>query len=170
MLYTLMGLARRARLPDRDEFAAFVRSVEPSLLRGLVAAYGLDLGRSATIDALSWAWEHWHQLRTITNKAGYLYRVGQISARRHIPQAVPFELRELADNRLPVVEPGLVPALKRLSVQQRTVVVLVHGFEWSQAEVSELLEISPSTVQKHLNRAMSKLRDELEPTNANRHC
>jgi RNA polymerase sigma factor (sigma-70 family) len=60
--------------------------------------------------------------------------------------------------------------LKRLSVQQRTVVVLVHGFEWSQAEVSELLEISPSTVQKHLNRAMSKLRDELEPTNANRHC
>lgn len=57
----------------------------------------------------------------------------------------------------PWVEPGLPAALRALSQKQRTAVVLVHSFEWSQAEVAELLGVGKTTVQKHIERAMEKL-------------
>jgi RNA polymerase sigma factor (sigma-70 family) len=61
-----------------------------------------------------------------------------------------------------------LPALARLSEQQRTVVVLVHGYAWRQAEVAALLEISPSTVADHLSRALARLRSELGVGDASR--
>ena len=54
--------------PTRSEFAVFVREVEPRLLQALVSAYGPRDGREATVDALSWAWEHWDRLGQIDNQ------------------------------------------------------------------------------------------------------
>jgi DNA-directed RNA polymerase specialized sigma24 family protein len=66
-------------------------------------------------------------------------------------------------DRLPVdVTPELLPALARLSEQQRTVVVLIHGFAYTQREVAELLEIAVSTTREHLARGMAALRAHLE--------
>ena len=64
------------------------------------------------------------------------------------------------------IDPGLLPALSHLSEQQRTVVVLVHGFGWSQTEVAKLLDITVSTAREHLSRALRHLRDELVVTHA----
>ncbi len=61
-----------------------------------------------------------------------------------------------------------MPALSRLSEQQRTVVVLVHGYGWRQAEVARLLEVNPSTVRDYLNRGIDRLRRELEVSDADR--
>jgi DNA-directed RNA polymerase specialized sigma24 family protein len=47
------------------------------------------------------------------------------------------------------------------------VVVLVHGYGWRQAEVARLLEINPSTVRDYLNRAIDRLRNELEVSDVN---
>jgi hypothetical protein len=69
--------------PQRSEFAVFVGDVEPRLLQALVAAYGPREGREATVDALSWAWEHWDRLGPIADKVGFLYRVGQSATRRY---------------------------------------------------------------------------------------
>jgi RNA polymerase sigma factor (sigma-70 family) len=145
---------------DDDRFAAFVADVEPPLRRALVATYGPQVGREATVDALAYAWERRATLRTMANPAGYLYRVGQTSARRQrrtLPLAPP-----RVDSSPPEFEPGLRPALDALSEQQRAVVVLVHGFEWTQREVADLLGISTSTVRNHLERAMARLRKALE--------
>ena len=60
-----------------------------------------------------------------------------------------------------------MPALARLSEQQRTVVVLVHGYGWRQAEVARLLGINASTVRDYLNRAIDRLRDEMEVSDVN---
>jgi DNA-directed RNA polymerase specialized sigma24 family protein len=49
------------------EFEKFVRDVEPRLRRALVARYGPDRGREATVDALAWAWEHRTQLETVSS-------------------------------------------------------------------------------------------------------
>ena len=38
---------------------------------------------------------------------------------------------------------------------------LVFGHEWSMAEVAELLDLSKSTVQNHVERGMKKLRRRL---------
>jgi RNA polymerase sigma factor (sigma-70 family) len=66
----------------------------------------------------------------------------------------------------PWVEPGLDGALDHLSGPQRTAVVLIHGFGWTYQEVSELLAVRRSTVQRHAARALSKLRSELEVRDA----
>lgn len=145
----------------RSEFAEFLREVEPRLLQALVSAYGPRDGREATVDALSWAWEHWDRLARIDNKLGYLYRVGQSATRRYSSHAIP--MLAVASDQVPLVDvdPGLLPALSRLSEQQRTVVVLVHAFGWSQSEVAKLLDITVSTAREHLSRALRHLRDEL---------
>jgi RNA polymerase sigma-70 factor (ECF subfamily) len=75
---------------------------------------------------------------------------------------VPTRLIEILDPGFPEVEPELLPALARLPEQQRIVMVLVHGYSWRQAEVARLLEINPSTVRDYLNRAIDRLRRELE--------
>jgi DNA-directed RNA polymerase specialized sigma24 family protein len=149
--------------PTRAEFVTFVHDVEPRLLAALVATYGPIDGREATVDALSWAWEHWDRLAEVRNKAGYLYRVGQTATRRFAATALPLTGPVRAsDDRLPEIEPLLIPALADLSDQQRTVVLLVHAFDWSQTEVADLLEITPSTVREHLRRALERLRQRLE--------
>jgi len=139
----------------------FVGDVEPRLLQALVAAYGPREGREATVDALSWAWEHWDRLGSIDNKLGYLYRVGQGATRRYSPRAIPVATNASEQLQLVDVDPGLIPALSRLSEQQRTVVVLVHAFGWSQSEVAKVLDITVSTAREHLSRALRHLRDEL---------
>jgi DNA-directed RNA polymerase specialized sigma24 family protein len=147
--------------PEPAMFAAFVRDVEPRLLHALVASCGPVEGRAATVDALSWAWEHWDRLDQTSNKVGYLYRVGQTAARRNGSRAKA-AVRESADEqRLPDVEPALMPALAKLSDQQRTVVLLVHAFGWSQTDVAQLLDVNVSTVREHLARGLIRLRTTL---------
>ncbi len=145
----------------------FVERVRPGLLEALIATYGPVDGREAAVDALSWAWEHWDRLADVKHPVRYLYRVGQSATRRFITKPPP-RLSEILETRFPDVEPGLLPALARLSEQQRTVVLLVHGYGWRQAEVARLLGINSSTVRDYLNRAIVRLRQELEASDVSR--
>lgn len=76
--------------------------------------------------------------------------------------------RRVSDDQVRNFEPRLVPALERLSEQQRVVVVLVHGYAWSQAEVAELLGVVPSTIHTTLRRALTNLQHDLEVTTHDR--
>lgn len=143
-------------------FDDFVHRVEPRLRVALVAAYGAHDGRAATVDALSWAWEHWDQVQSIANPVGYLYRVGQSATRRFVVRPIPFERYEPTVDELLGISPELAEAIKRLPVQQRTVVMLVHAFGWTQRDVARVLEINPSTVREHLDRAVTRLNQDLE--------
>lgn len=143
-----------------DEFTAFVEEVEPKLSYALAAAYGVEVGREATADALAYAWTHWHQMRQKSNPAGYLYRVGQSAARKYRRTTPLFPA--VTRNGLPHVEPGLPAALQSLSEAQRTAVVLVYVLEWSEREAAELLGVDRSTVRRHRDRGLAKLRTALE--------
>ncbi len=142
-----------------ESFTEFVREVEPRLRHALCAAFGADAGRDATAQALAYGWEHWERVSAMENPAGYLWGVGRNHARRArrhrpiFPEATP--------DRTPRVEPALPGGLAKLSERQRTVVMLVHGMEWTLSEVSELLGVSKSTVQTQLERGMAKLRKEV---------
>lgn len=144
---------------DAHDFETFFADAEPRLRRALVAGFGYDRGRDALAEAMGWAWEHWDELRPISNPIGYLYRVGQSRTRR---RRQPVVFGRPGEDPMPWVEPALVPALVALSEQQRVVVVLVHGYGWSHREVAELLNVGVSTVQKHLERALARLRNALE--------
>jgi len=141
-----------------DDFEAFVTEHEPLLRRALIGARGPAEGREATAEALAYGWEHWTTVKEMANPLGYLYRVGQSRTRR---RKVP-TLARAVPTVMPEVEPGLAPALARLTATQRVAVFLVHGCDWSHAEVARVLDVAPSTVATHVQRGMSRLRELLE--------
>lgn len=145
--------------PRVASFTVFVEEVEPRLRRALSVAFGIELGEEATADALAYAWEHWERIENMENPAGYLYQVGRSRARRRkVPRPT---FPAMLAGYSPWVEPGLPEALSRLTENQRTTVWLIHGFEWTLDETARLLDISISSVRKHLARGERKLRNAL---------
>lgn len=63
-------------------FADFVATAEPRLRQAPVSAYGTDVGREATAEALLYGWENWDRVGRMDSPLGYLYRVGQTKSRR----------------------------------------------------------------------------------------
>ena len=140
-------------------FLEFARVAEPKLRYALVAAHGAEWGMEAANDALEYGWRHWDRVRSMDNPVGYLYRVGQRKARRqrHSPRANPV----IPEDRPPWIEPHLSAALEALTPRQREVVVLVEAFEWTHREAAEVLGITASSVQTHLERGLAQLRGAL---------
>ena len=141
------------------DFRDFVAEVEPRLRRALVAAYGHDRGRDAAAEALAYAWEHWKDVSVMANPAGYLFRVGQSRTRRQRHAAPMFPI---SSAELPWVEPALPGLLAGLPERQRVAVCLVHGYGFTFKEASDLMGIGMSSVQKHVERGLARLRERLE--------
>jgi DNA-directed RNA polymerase specialized sigma24 family protein len=149
------------RVPVTDAFTEFARVAEPRLRLAFGAALGFDLAQEATADAMAFAWEHWDRVMKSDNPIGYVFGVGRNRARRSLSRHhAPF-LPPVPSSEIPWVEPGLPAALGRLSVRQREVIMLLHCFEWTLSEVSELLGLSRGTVQIHERRGLARLRRDL---------
>jgi RNA polymerase sigma factor (sigma-70 family) len=140
-----------------EQFTKFVTVYESRLRDSLIGAFGGEVGRDAAADALVYGWEHWDRVAGMDNPVGYLYTVGLSRGRKSLSKRrLVFDAVETA--RIPEVEPRLGDALASLTERQRTVVVLVHCFQWTQSEVGELLSLSKTTIQNHLERGMAALR------------
>ena len=143
-------------------YEEFVERNGSRLRAALVAVYGPDVGADAAAEALAYGFEHWDELESMSNPAGYLYRVGQSEARRHFrPKGF---MPAVASPGLPEFEPGLAPALESLTEPQRIGVVLVHALGWSLVETADILDVDVSTVRTHIARGLAKLRTALEVT------
>jgi DNA-directed RNA polymerase specialized sigma24 family protein len=154
----------RTGLPVRERaeqgFTAFVEQHERSLREALTAAFGVDVGRDATADALAHAWTRWDRVSAMDNPVGYLYVVGRNRARRILTlrRSTPVRYPVPTGDGAPPFEPALAGALAALSERERAVVLLLHGFQWTMSEVAETLDLSKSTVQSYAERALAKLR------------
>ena len=160
-------LTTESSLPTavKTAFAAFLEKVEPRLRAALVAHLGGQRGREATVDALAYAWEHWHRLEPMDNPAGYLYRMATRAATRsRVSSPTPLANADQHADTAPAVEyePRLPEALAALSAKQRTAVLLVHGWHYSLAEAAATLGMSVSTLRTHLDRGPARLRSSLE--------
>lgn len=147
-------------IEDGIEFESFFRVTEPLLRRALVAGFGSDLGRDAAAEALAYGWRNWSRVSALANPAGYLYRVGERWAQRHRQRPQRWFAATAVQWDSPF-EPGLAAVLAELPRRQRQVVVLVTGFGLSHRETAELLDISRSSVQNHVERALHTLRTRL---------
>ncbi len=146
------------RVQDSDDLAAFSSA---RLRQVLVARYGWDQGLEAWHDAVAYGWEHRERLAAMANPVGYLYRVAQSSVRRQHRWQRPVAFPAVDPSVLPHVEPGLPEAVAKLSPKQRTAVLLVVAYGWSQVEVADVLGIDVSTLRNHLRRGMQRLRTHL---------
>jgi DNA-directed RNA polymerase specialized sigma24 family protein len=142
-----------------DSFTEFVEENETKVRQSLTAAFGLERGREATAEALAYGWEHWDRVSNMENPTGYLYRVGYDRARRMAQRKVRLPEVELGHETW--VEPMLPAALSALPERQRVVVALLHGYQWSMAEVAEHLGVSKGAVQTHAERGLKRLRRKL---------
>ncbi len=161
-----MSDQRRRGGPDRDVFDVFVKQVEPGLRRALVAGFGVEVGRDATVDALAWAWQHWARVEGMRNPGGYLYRVGQTAARRALRASrreSPL-FREPSVGGEPMIEPALEASLLGLTRKQRVAVLLVHGYGYSLSEAAAVMGCGTSTVRNHVSRALGQLRSAIGDT------
>ena len=153
------GSEQNGPVSSLDGFEAFVSAHERRLCQALTAVFGIDRGREAAADAFVYAWEHWDRVAGMVNPAGYLFVVGRDQHRRRFLNRLTKPVFDVGPaHRQPWCEPALAVLLAGLSDRERIAVVLVNGFEWSLAEVAELLGVSKSTVQTHAERGMAKLR------------
>lgn len=150
---------RAARRDDAESFEDFVTGHHLHLKRALVAAVGVEAGLDAAAEALAYGWEHWDRVSRMDNPGGYLYRVGMSRARA--PRPAPVDLPRVAESEMPWVEPSLPEALACLSQQQRSAVILVHTFGYSLSEVAQLLGVAKGTVQTHVERGLTSLRQSM---------
>lgn len=142
-----------------QSFTDFARGAEPRLRRALTALYGPEAGKDAAAEALLQGWRRWDRVQPMENPVGYLYTIGRNAGRRSRRAAPLFPAT--FDDGAPWVEPALPAALEALPGRQRQVVMLVHGHGWTHSEVAEVLGMSRTTVQKHIERAVAKLRSVL---------
>lgn len=148
-----------------DAFARFVDVTGARLRVALVARYGVDIGVDACADALAYAWEHWDRVRAMANPGGYLFRVGQTSARRHHRANRPVQLPPESGRRDGPGDgdDGLDVLLAVLDERQRVAVVLAHVYEWTYAEIADVLDVPVGTVRNLIHRGLTKLRRTMEP-------
>lgn len=149
-------------------FAAFYQQNVHALSRTLTASLGdAQVAQDAAQEAMARACERWEKVETYDNPMGWCYRVAMNWATSRWRK----RKREVITDRLPTPDPidlpdftvqdRLLEALRNLSVDQRSVVVLRLVEDWSIAETAEALGVAPGTVQSRYARALTRLRKEL---------
>jgi RNA polymerase sigma factor (sigma-70 family) len=141
------------------EAADFLAEAKVRLARAFIAALGADRGEEALAEAMAYAWANRDALAAMANPMGYLYRVGQSRTRAKKPREGVFPAP--ARVGMPEIEPELVDAVNALPERQRVCTLLVHAYDWTQAEVAELLGISASSVHRHIERGLAALRQRM---------
>jgi RNA polymerase sigma factor (sigma-70 family) len=140
--------------------------------RLLKAAYLICMSRTSAEDAVQETFsrvaDRWDRLE-IRNLDAYLYSCVVNAARDGVAygyRVSPFaELEEralLAPDALSASDVDIAVALGRLSVDQRTAIVLRYFDGFTSADIARLLGVRPATVRSWLRRGLSALRPMLE--------
>lgn len=154
---------------DGVDFHEFWIESRDRVGRALALTLGnTDLAAEAVDEAMVRAYQRWPQVRRLDNPGGWVYRVGLNYARSRLRRLA----RKLTRHDPPppepqVVEPSIVQAVDRLSVDHRSVVVCRLLLDWSEADTADALKIRPGTVKSRLSRAIDQLErhlDHLRPT------
>ena len=149
-------------------FAAFYQQNIGPLARTLTSALGdPQVAQDAAQEAMARACERWDKIETYDNPVGWCYRVAMNWStsrwRKRKREIVTDTLPTPAPNEGPdfAIQDRLLVALRSLSMDQRSVIVLRLVEDWSINETAEALGIAPGTVQSRYARALVRLREEL---------
>lgn len=162
-------LVEQAMLGNRDAFAVLVNRSLPRLVgaAGLILG-GRDAADDAAQDALVRAWRDLPTLRDPDRFDAWLYRIlvraCRNQVRRHGRSVESGRVAERASHAHPdhaaaVVErDAMAGALRRLTPEQRTMIVLRYYADLSLAGIADATRLPLGTVQSRLSRAVAALR------------
>ena len=149
-------------------FAAFYQRNIATLTRTLAASLGDgQLAQDAAQEAMARACERWEKIEGYDNPTGWCYRVAMNWAtsrwRKRRREVITDELPPPATFDAPDIElqDRIRSALRQLSLEHRSVIVLRLFEDWSIAETADALGIAHGTVQSRYARALERLRAEL---------
>jgi RNA polymerase sigma-70 factor, ECF subfamily len=143
------------------DFDGFFARHHAEMVRALSLTLGdVEFGRDAAAEGFARALQRWSTVSTYENPAGWVYRVGLNWARSRRRKSRRERVGLIVDRAAPDVSPRdstLIDALRRLSLDHRTVVVGKFYLDWSEAQLAAALEIAPGTVKSRLSRALTQL-------------
>lgn len=163
----------RQPLPDSPAaFEACAVAWAPELARlAFLLTNDHDAADDVVADALCAAWQQWPSVAAAANPRAYVRRIVVNLAASRVRTAVRSRrrLRQLAGLTREVAASPDVPAaldlhrvLEQLPPGQRQCVVLRYGLDLSEAEVADLLQISPGTVKSQTSKGARRLRRLIE--------
>jgi RNA polymerase sigma-70 factor (ECF subfamily) len=167
-----LALVDRAKRGDTEAFDALARLVGDRCMAIAVRILrDADLADDAVQTALITAWRELRSLRDADRFEPWLHRIltheCYAEARRRARR--PVEIRALPDRSDDARGPlgvhdrdELERAFRRLTLEQRAVLVFHHYLDLPVAEVAERLGIPVGTVKSRLHHAMTALRASLE--------
>ena len=120
-----------------------------------------DEAEDVAAETMARALERWRRVGAMHSPSGWVVRVSanlaiDVVRRRRFVERGPVDLStrpDDADTRVVVRE-----VLRRLPRRQRDVLALRYLADLSEAEIAEVLGISPGSVKRHASRALDRLR------------
>jgi RNA polymerase sigma-70 factor (ECF subfamily) len=167
-------LVNRARSGDREAFSQLAAASFAQLFRtARLILRDDDLAADAVQDALLSAWVHIRAVREPDRFEAWLrrllvhacYREARRAGRRRIMEIHVIPPDSLATDdlqRTTAVRDQLERGLRRLSIEQRAVLVVHHWLGLSDLEAAVVLDVPRGTYKSRLNRATTALRAVLE--------
>ncbi|HLI44383.1 MAG TPA: hypothetical protein VKU92_07930 [Acidimicrobiales bacterium] len=139
---------------DEERWRGFVTLVEARLREALVALYGPNRGREATVEALNWSFTHRAEVAAADGAAvrKLFLRAQERAATLVAPPAFDRRAEELA-----AIDPRLADVLSLLPMRDRVAVLLVDGAGWTPGAVGELLGCDKTRVTRRLERSRARL-------------
>lgn len=164
-----MTLLGRRRAPDRPEdvkdreVSALFQRLYPQAFRTAVRLLGdAAAAEDCASEAFVRAYAHWDEIHDLPWRDAWVIKVTAnlaLSAlgRKKLPfrPPLPVEAEDAVATRL-----AMVVALASLSRRQQEAIVLHYLAGLTEAEVSAVMGVAPSTVKTHLKRGMDVLRQD----------
>jgi RNA polymerase sigma factor (sigma-70 family) len=153
---------------SNSDFDAVFREHYPRLVaRGIAMSGSVDVGHDVAQEAMSRAYHRWSEVSHYEHLGGWLQRVvANLLIDRHRARS--------AEERATARSPGWAEVTRSpevsewhrlvdgLPVQQRVIVTLYYGVDWSVEEIADHLGIHEGTVKSSLFKARQSLRRRIE--------
>jgi RNA polymerase sigma-70 factor (sigma-E family) len=151
---------------DEEEFAAFVRELQPALFRTAYLLQGdYQRAEDAVQSALVKIYLHWPRVHAMEHPAAYARRVlvnestswwRRRSSHEHVLE-LGDEVSVPGPDDAAVSHEVTWAAIRRLPARQRAVVVLRYYEDLSEAETARVLGMAVGTVKSHCHAACARL-------------
>lgn len=158
----------RARAGDREAFESIVLAKGEPMFRTALAILGSEAdARDATQDSFIAAWRQLPRLREVERFDAWLGRIlinacrMQLRHRRRVREVQMSDTTDSPTSDKPQMSADFDRAFNRLSVDQRTILVLHHLHGYGVREIAAWLGIPSGTVKWRLSRARGALAAEL---------
>jgi RNA polymerase sigma-70 factor (ECF subfamily) len=153
-------------LSDAAAFESVIRH-ESGGLFGVAYSILRDVAEAedAVQETMERAWRNWSTLRDPARRTAWLRQIcvrRAIDLRRRIVPRLWLADQRDADRWIePQADPDLDRSFRRLTRQQRAVIVLHYHYGYSLDECAALIGCAPGTVRSHLARGLTSMRKEL---------